>query len=57
VAVILWATASISPPGAQPGLHGVPRSRGLDGDHGDSTYLIQLEPIFDGLRMAGVPEQ
>jgi TolB-like protein/class 3 adenylate cyclase len=23
----------------------------------DPTYLAQLEPIFDGLRMAGVPEQ
>jgi hypothetical protein len=23
----------------------------------DPTYLTQLEPIFDGLRKAGVPEQ
>jgi hypothetical protein len=23
----------------------------------DPTYLAQLEPIFDGLRKAGVPEQ
>ena len=23
----------------------------------DPTYLAQLEPIFEGLRMAGVPEQ
>jgi hypothetical protein len=23
----------------------------------DPTYLAQLEPIFEGLRMAGLPEQ
>jgi hypothetical protein len=23
----------------------------------DPTYLAQLEPIFDGMRMAGVPEE
>ena len=40
----------------------------IDGDHSnayaawkamsdDPTYLAQLEPIFDGLRKAGVPER
>ena len=36
----------------------VSRARAADTARSDDpTYLAQLEPIFDGLRKAGVPEQ
>ena len=43
---------------AQPDLHHLPRSRRSGRRCSDDpTYLAQLEPIFEGMRKAGVPEQ